>query len=59
MVFMIIIMFLINLFILIGGCLLYNIVVVFAIPWHEWAVNVHVFPHPESPSHLPPHEVHF
>ena len=34
----------INLFILIGGWLLYNIVVVFAIHWHESAMGVHVFP---------------
>ena len=34
----------INLFILIGGSLLYNIVVVFAIQWHESAMGVHVFP---------------
>ena len=33
-----------KLFILIGGSLLYNIVVVFAIHWHESAMGVHVFP---------------
>ena len=33
-----------NLFILIGGWLLYNIVVVFAINSHESAMGVHVFP---------------
>ena len=32
------------LFILIGGQLPYNIVVVFAIHWHESAMGVHVFP---------------
>ena len=32
------------LFILIGCYLLYNIVVVFAIHWHESAMGVHVFP---------------
>ena len=35
-------LFLIYLFILIGGKLLFNIVVVFAIHWHESAVGVHV-----------------
>ena len=30
---------------------------VFAIQWHESAMGVHVFPHPESPSHLPPHPI--
>ena len=34
----------INLFILIGGSLLYNTVVVFAIHWHESAMGVHVSP---------------
>ena len=33
-----------NLFILIGGQLLYNIVVVFAIHWPESAMGVHLFP---------------
>ena len=36
--------FLINSFILIGGYLLYNIVVAFAIHWHESAMGVHVSP---------------
>ena len=35
-----------NLFILIGGWLHYNIVVVFAIHWHESATGVHVSPIP-------------
>ena len=33
-----------KLFILIGGWLLYNTVVVFALHWHESALSVHVFP---------------
>ena len=36
--------FLINQFILIGGWLLYSIVVVFAIHWHESAMGEHVSP---------------
>ena len=48
--------FSINLFILIGGLLLYNIVVVFAIHWHESAMGVHVSPS-WIPSYLPPHPI--
>ena len=33
-----------HLFLLVGGWKLYNIVVVFAIHWHESAVDLHVFP---------------
>ena len=33
-----------HLFLLVGGSLLYNIVVVFAIHWHESAMDLHVFP---------------
>ena len=36
---------------------LYNIVVVFAIQRHESATGAHVSPHPEPPSHLPPHPI--
>ena len=39
----------IDLFILIGGQLLYSIVVVFAIHWHEPAMDLHVFPIPIPP----------
>ena len=46
--------FIINLFTLIGGQLLYNIVVVFAIHRHESAAGTHVSPRHEPPSHLPP-----
>ena len=35
----------------------YSIVVGFAIHRHESAMGVHVFPHPKSPSHLPPHPI--
>ena len=41
--------FLIYLFILTGGWLLYSIVVAFAIHRHELAMGVHVYPHPEPP----------
>ena len=44
-----------KLFILIGGYLFYNIVVVFDIHQHESATGAHVSRQPESPSHLPPH----
>ena len=29
----------------------------FAIHWHESATGVHAVPHPEPPSHLPPHTI--
>ena len=35
-----------QLFLLVGGYLLYNIVVVFVIHWHESAMDLHVFPIP-------------
>ena len=38
-----------HLFLLVGGYLLYNIVVVFAIHWHESAMDLHVFPIPIPP----------
>ena len=38
-----------HLFLLVGGELLYNIVVVFAIHWHESAMDLHVFPIPITP----------
>ena len=47
----------IYLFILIGGKLLHNIVVVFAIHWHEPAMGVHVSPILKPLSHLPPHPI--
>ena len=37
-------LFIFHLFLLVGGWLLYNIVVVFAIHWHESAMDLHVFP---------------
>ena len=43
----------IYLFILVGGSLLYNIVVGFSIHWHESAMGVYVFP----ASHFPPHPI--
>ena len=39
-------LFIFHLFLLVGGKLLYNIVVVFAIHWHESAMDLHVFPIP-------------
>ena len=36
--------FSLHLFLLVGGYLLYNIIVVFAIHWHESAMDLHVFP---------------
>ena len=48
--------FLINYLILIGGWLLYNIVVVFAI--HSWISHEYIcVPHPEPPFPLPPHPI--
>ena len=38
-----------HLFLLVGGSLLYSIVVVFAIHWHESAMDLHVFPIPIPP----------
>ena len=46
-----------KLFLLIGGYLLYNIVVVFAIYRHESPTGAYVSLHPVSPSHLPPHPI--
>ena len=40
---------LILIFLLVAGQLLYNIVVVFVIHWHEWAMDIHVFPIPIPP----------
>ena len=37
--------------------LFYNIVVAFAIHWHESATGVHVSSHPKPSSHLPPHPI--
>ena len=52
-----ILLFKIYLFILIGGKLLHNIVVVFAIHWHESAMGVHVSPILKPLSHLTPHPI--
>ena len=41
--------FFFHLFLLVGGWLLYNIVMVFAIHWHESAMDLHVFPIPITP----------
>ena len=38
-----------HLFLLVGGWLLYNIVVAFVIHWHESAMELHVFPIPIPP----------
>ena len=43
-VFLFFLFFFFHLFLLVGGQLLYNIVVVFAIHWHESAMDLHVFP---------------
>ena len=37
--------------------IIYNIVIGFAIHQHELAIRIRVTPHPESPSHLPPHPI--
>ena len=42
-----------HLFLLVGGQLLFNIVVVFAIHWHGFTC----VPHPDPPSHLPLHPI--
>ena len=50
------ILFYLNLFILIGGKLLYNIVLV--LPYINMnAPRCTLVPHPEPPSHLPPHTI--
>ena len=41
--------FFFNLFLLVGGQLLYNIVVVFVIHWLESAMDLHIFPIPIPP----------
>ena len=35
----------------------YNIVIVLAIHRNESAMGAHVSPHPEPPSHIPPHPI--
>ena len=42
-------LFIFHLFLLVWGQLLYNIVVVFVIHWHESAMDLHVFPIPIPP----------
>ena len=42
-----------HLFLLVGGYLLYYIVVVFAIHWYESAMDLHVFPFLNPPSQNP------
>ena len=49
--------FFFHLFLLVGGYLLYSIVVGFAIHWHESAMDLHVIPHPDPPSHLALHPI--
>ena len=49
--------FFLNSFILIWGQLRYNIVVGFAIHWHESAMGVHGVHILNLPSHLPPHPI--
>ena len=46
-------LFFFHLFLLVGGQLLYNIGVVFAIHWHESAMHLHVFPIPIPPPTSP------
>ena len=41
--------FFFHLFLLVGGYLLYTMVVVFVIHWHESALDIHVFPIPIPP----------
>ena len=47
--FLFIYLFIFHLFLLVGGELLYNIIVVFGIHWHESATDLHVFPIPIPP----------
>ena len=41
--------FILFIYLLVGGWLLYNIVEVFVIHWHESAMDIHVFPIPIPP----------
>ena len=44
--------------ILVGGWLLYNMVMGFAIHQYELAIDIHTCPlYPEAPSNLPPHPI--